>query len=47
MFQVNKEKRGRSQHVCGWTWKHKDFDRLCPKGFSDTLMVCISQYGMR
>ena len=21
----------RSQHVIGWTWKHEDFDRLCPK----------------
>ena len=20
----------RCQHVTGWTWKHKDFDKVCP-----------------
>ena len=22
---------GISQHVTGWTWKHYDLDRLCPR----------------
>jgi hypothetical protein len=29
--QVSKEKTERSQHVSGWTLKHLDFHRLCPK----------------
>jgi hypothetical protein len=26
-----KAKQKQSQHVTGWTWKRKEFDRLCPK----------------
>ena len=28
---INKKQHEISQHVIGWTWKHEDFDRLCPK----------------
>ena len=28
-FEIKKNWK-RSQHVTSWTWKHKDFDRLCP-----------------
>jgi hypothetical protein len=30
------KKTKRSQHVTGWTWKHKGLGQLCPKMFSDS-----------
>jgi hypothetical protein len=28
---MNREKPKDVTHVTEWTWKHKDFDRLCPE----------------
>ena len=25
----------KSQHVTGWTWKHEDFDQICPRIYPD------------
>ena len=35
-------KAERSQHVTGWTWKHYEFHRLCPKIFPDTALLPTS-----
>ena len=35
-LKLLKRKNGRSQHVTGWTWEHKDFDELCSKISLDT-----------
>ena len=35
-------KAERSQHVTGWTWKHYEFHRLCPKTFPDTDLLPTS-----
>ena len=35
-LELLKRKPGRSQHVTGWTWKHKDLDRFCSKISLDT-----------
>jgi hypothetical protein len=32
------------QHVSGWTWKHLDLDRLCPKKPLQKLMASVN-YG--
>ena len=32
----------RSPHVTGWTWKHRDFDRLWPKNLLDTALFFIN-----
>jgi hypothetical protein len=48
--QINIRKLERSQHVTGWTWKHKDFNWLCPKILPGkwlkvvTLLVHISTF---
>ena len=39
--RLSKEKPKDHNHVTGSTWKHKDFDQLCPKIFPDTKVLSI------